>query len=54
MISDGPEPREIPTVIGLDVDEATRILEEAGFPVIKTMDTFDFKVQPSINEALVK
>ena len=33
---------------------ADRRIKAAGFPVIKTMDTFDFKVQPSINEALVK
>ncbi len=33
VISDGPEPREVPAVIGLDVDEATDILEAAGFVV---------------------
>ncbi len=33
VISDGPEPREVPAVIGLDVDEATDILETAGFVV---------------------
>jgi DNA replication protein DnaC len=29
-------------------------IKEAGFPVIKTIDTFDFKFQPSINEQLVR
>ena len=29
-------------------------IKEAGFPVIKTIDTFDFKSQPSINEQLVR
>ena len=33
VISDGPEPREVPAVIGLDVDEATDILEAAGFVI---------------------
>lgn len=33
---------------------ADRRIKAAGFPVIKTMDRFDFKVQPSINESLVK
>ncbi len=33
---------------------AERRIKAAGFPVIKTIDTFDFKVQPSINESLVK
>ena len=33
---------------------ADRRIKAAGFPVIKTIDTFDFKVQPSINESLVK
>jgi len=31
-----------------------RRIKEAQFPVIKTLDTFDFKAQPSINEALVR
>ncbi len=33
---------------------AERRIKEANFPVVKTIDTFDFKVQPSINEQLVK
>ncbi len=33
VISDGPEPRPVPEVIGLDVDEATRILQDEGFVV---------------------
>jgi len=33
---------------------ADRRVKAAKFPVIKTLDTFDFKVQPSINEALVR
>ncbi len=33
VISDGPAPRAIPAVIGLDVDEATAILSDAGFAV---------------------
>ena len=33
VISDGPPPRPVPPVIGLDVDEAVAILEEAGFVV---------------------
>lgn len=32
-VSDGPAPRPVPAVIGLDVDEATEILEAAGFVV---------------------
>jgi len=31
-----------------------RRIKEAQFPVIKTLDSFDFKAQPSINEALVR
>ncbi len=34
VVSDGPAPREVPAVIGLDVDEATAILEDAGFVVV--------------------
>jgi len=30
-----------------------RRIKEAGFPVIKTLDTFDFKAIPSINKRLV-
>jgi len=33
---------------------AERRIKEANFPVVKTIDTFDFKAQPSINEQLVK
>lgn len=33
VLSDGPAPRPIPAVIGLDVDEATAILRDAGFAV---------------------
>src|SRR4051794_15287377 len=33
---------------------AERRVKAAGFPVIKTPDTFDFAEQPSINEALVR
>ena len=33
---------------------AERRIKEAGFPVVKTIDTFDFKAQPSINQQLVK
>ena len=31
-----------------------RRIRDAGFPVLKTLDTFDFKAQPSINQALVR
>lgn len=31
-----------------------RRIKEAAFPVIKTIESFDFKVQPSINQALVR
>jgi DNA replication protein DnaC len=31
-----------------------RRIKEAQFPVIKTIDSFDFKAQPSINEPLVR
>lgn len=33
-VSDGPAPRAVPAVIGLDVDEATAILEAEGFVVV--------------------
>ena len=33
---------------------AERRIKAARFPVIKTLDTFDFKAQPSINEPLVR
>jgi DNA replication protein DnaC len=32
---------------------AERRIREARFPVVKTIDTFDFKAQPAINEQLV-
>ena len=31
-----------------------RRIREAGFPVVKTLETFDFKGQPSINQELVR
>jgi DNA replication protein DnaC len=33
---------------------AERRVKDANFPVLNTIDTFDFKVQPSINEQLVR
>lgn len=33
---------------------AERRVKEARFPVTKTIDTFDFKAQPSVNEPLVR
>jgi DNA replication protein DnaC len=33
---------------------AARRVKEACFPVVKTLDTFNFRAQPSINEALVR
>ena len=33
---------------------AERRIKAAKFPVLKTLDTFDFTAQPSINEALVR
>ena len=33
---------------------AERRIKAAGFPVLKTLDTFDFAAQPSINEVLVR
>ena len=33
---------------------AERRIKEANFPVIKTIDTYDFRAQPSINEELVR
>jgi DNA replication protein DnaC len=40
----------------LDRDKraAERRVREAGFPVIKTIDTYDFKAQPSVNEPLIR
>ena len=31
-----------------------RRIKAAGFPIIKTLDSFDFKAQPSINQQLVR
>jgi DNA replication protein DnaC len=31
-----------------------RRIKEAQFPVIKTIDTFDFGAQPSVNEPMVR
>ena len=31
-----------------------RRIKEAQFPVLKTIDTFDFAAQPSVNESLVR
>ena len=36
------------------VREVERRIKEATFPVLKTIESFDFKVQPSINEPLVR
>ena len=33
---------------------AERRVKAARFPVVKTLDTFDFKAQPSINQALMR
>jgi DNA replication protein DnaC len=33
---------------------AERRVKDANFPVLKTIDTFDFKAQPSINGQLVR
>jgi DNA replication protein DnaC len=33
---------------------AERRLKAAHFPVVKTIDTFDFKAQPSLNEELIR
>ena len=40
----------------LDRDKraAERRIKDADFPVIKTIDTYDFKAQPSVNEQLVR
>src|SRR5512147_3311913 len=31
-----------------------RRVKAAGFPVLKTLDTFDFAAQPSVNKSLVR
>ena len=33
---------------------AERRIKAARFPVIKTLDTFDFNAQPSLNQALIR
>jgi DNA replication protein DnaC len=33
---------------------AERRIKDAQFPVVKTIDTFDFQAQPSINEPLLR
>jgi len=33
---------------------AERRIKQAKFPVLKTLDTFDFKAQPSLNEKLIR
>jgi len=37
-----------------EVRAAERRVQAARFPVLKTLDTFDFAAQPSINQALVR
>lgn len=37
-----------------DTRAAARRVKAAGFPVTKTIDTFDFAAQPGINQALVR
>jgi DNA replication protein DnaC len=41
-------------VIDREQRAAERRLKAANFPIIKTIDTFDFKAQPSLNEELVR
>src|SRR5262249_58607036 len=41
-------------VIDREHRAAERRVKAAGFPVLKTLDTFDFAAQPSINEAPVR
>ena len=41
-------------VIDREHRAAERRVKAAGFPVLKTLDTFDFAAQPSVNEALVR
>lgn len=42
------------TVIEREHRAAARRVKAAGFPMIKTLDSFDFSAQPSVNEALVR
>jgi len=37
-----------------DIRARERRVKAAKFPVVKTLDSFDFKAQPSINQALVR
>ena len=39
---------------GREIRARERRIKAAKFPVIKTLDTFDFKAQPSINQTLVR
>ena len=41
-------------LIDRDQRAAERRIKAARFPVIKTLDTFDFKAQPSINQQLIR
>lgn len=41
-------------VIERERRSAERRVKAAGFPVLKTLDTYDFKRQPSVNQALVR
>jgi DNA replication protein DnaC len=41
-------------IIDREQRAAERRLKAATFPIIKTIDTFDFKAQPSLNEELVR
>lgn len=41
-------------LIDRDQRAAERRIKAARFPVIKTLDTFDFKAQPSINQPLIR
>jgi DNA replication protein DnaC len=41
-------------VIDREQRASERRLKAASFPIIKTIDTFDFKAQPSLNEELIR
>jgi DNA replication protein DnaC len=41
-------------IIDREQRSADRRLKAAAFPVVKTLDTFDFKAQPSINQEMVR
>ena len=51
VISDGPAPRAIPPVIGLDVTEATEILEASGFVVTRVEGSPTFPVLETLPPA---